>query len=125
MARKVVVTETVTAELMPARDEPPPPPPPPPEPPCAGRAGATAGGGEADVGVLVVGVTAAMSLGEQMLALAHGLALSSHNATSAQSTTTTLLGASTTVGVKQLLSAATPAAAVRAPVAARPRGRRS
>jgi|GEM_PF-3080815 len=95
MARKVVVTETVTAELVTT-------PPPPPLPPSGAR-GPRGHSAEADLGVQVLGVAPGVALAEQMLALTTSLGLAAHNATAFQANHATILGASTVLAVATLL----------------------
>lgn len=96
MARKVLLTETVTAELVAG-----PPPPPPDDAP---RRPHHHGGRDTDVTVAVVGVAPGVALAEQMLALTSSLGLAAHNATTFQANHATVLGASTAVAVATLLS---------------------
>jgi|JI10StandDraft_1071094.scaffolds.fasta_scaffold00610_25 hypothetical protein len=105
MARsKVTVTETVTAELVPG---PPPVPPPPREPSARGGAD-RARGSEVDAVTQVLGVTPAISLGEQMLALTTSLGIAAHNATAFQHNNVVVSEASTAAAVRQLFTTPVP-----------------
>lgn len=107
MSPKMTVTETVTAELLPQL------------PPLRGAMADDGGGARggvagavtdavADASVVVEGAAPPMSLGEQMLALTTALAHAAHNATSLQTSSTTLSDASTVLAVSAILGAPVP-----------------
>lgn len=107
MARKVVLTETVTAELL-------------PQLPPLRAAEPGDGGGDRDrvagaitdsvdqADVLAVATAGGLSLGEQMVALSTALAHAAHNATSQQQSTLTLADATTVRAVDSILGAPRP-----------------
>ncbi len=107
MARKVVLTETVTAELLPQL-----PPLRAAEPRGAGAApGGVAGAITDAVAAVAVAVEAAapgLSLGEQLTAVSTALAHAAHAATNQQLATVTLADASTVRAVSAILGAARP-----------------
>ena len=104
---KMTVTETVTAELL-------------PQLPRLRGAMTDDGGGAAggvsgavtdavvEVSVMVEGAAPPLSLGEQMLALSNALALAAHNATTQQTSSTTLSDASTVLAVSAILGTPVP-----------------
>lgn len=102
MPRKVVFTETVTAELLPSM--PPLRSADPGEPERQAGFEAVAGA-VAAVGVSVEGVAPSLSLGEQMVALSTALGHAAHNATAQQHSVVTLTGATTVRAVSSILGA--------------------
>jgi hypothetical protein len=108
--KKVTVTETVTAELV---------------PPAARRASRRAAGDQvadaiAVTNTLVVGAAPAVAMGGSVLAVFASAAHAAHGATAAQHGAATMLAASTVTGVATLLQPPARRAAVRDPGPARP-----